>query len=121
MLSGAAVIERLAATRAQLDAASDLLMSPTSEAVDRCSVLLESAINRMSECRAEIAGAHGDAGAIEEAWRVRRSFQRTQKLLENAARFHQGWVAIQGVMTGGYTNRGEPSPLRHSGRVCLEA
>jgi hypothetical protein len=59
--------------------------------------------------------------ALEEAWKVRRSFLRATKLLENAARFHENWGAIRGVMTGGYTNRGEPAPVRHSGRVFLEA
>jgi hypothetical protein len=121
MSSAAAVMERLAATRAQLDAASEQLLSPTADAVDRCSALLESACSRLTDCRAEVAAAQGDAGALEEAWKLRRSFQRASKLLESAARFHDNWVAIRGTMTGGYTNRGEPAPLRHPGRVCLEA
>jgi hypothetical protein len=121
MSTAAAVMEQLAATRAQLDAASEQLLSPTADAVDRCSAMLESASGRLAACRAEAIAAQGDAGALEEAWKLRRSFVRATRLLDHAARFHENWVAIRGAMTGGYTNRGEPSPLRHSGRVCLEA
>ena len=56
-----------------------------------------------------------------EAWRVRRSFTRAAKLLEGAASFHGQWMAIRGTLTGGYTNRGEPAPVRHAGRICIEA
>lgn len=121
MPGAAAVVERLAATRAELDAASEQLLAPTPDAVDRCSALLRSASCRLTEFRADAAGAQGDAGALEEAWRVRRSFMRTAKLLEHAAQFHDSWASIRGAMTGGYTNRGEPAPLRHPGRLCLEA
>jgi hypothetical protein len=108
-------------TRAQLDSACDLLLSPTPDALDRCSVLLESASHQMAACQSRIADARGDAAAIEAAWQVRRSFVRAGKLLENAARFHGDWLAVRGAMTGGYTNRGEPAPVRHTGRICLEA
>ena len=121
MSGAAAVIEQLAATRVQLESACELLLSPSAEAVDRCSVLLETAGRRMAEFRSGLSVAQGDPDAIEEAWRVRRTFLRAGKLLESAARFHDNWVAIRGAMTGGYTNRGEPAPLRHAGRVCLEA
>jgi hypothetical protein len=121
MSGAAAVIEQLAATRAQLESACELLRAPSAGAVDRCSVLLEDAGRRMQEFRADLPSAQGDPQAIAEAWNLRRTFLKAGKLLENAARFHDNWVAVRGVMTGGYTNRGEPAPLIHPGRVCLEA
>lgn len=121
MSRAAAVIEQLASTRMQLEAACALLLAPTPDSVERCSTLLESAGSQMVSFRDGIAAAQGDPGAIEEAWKVRRSFERATKLLENAARFHQNWQAVRGALTGGYTNRGEPAPLRHNGRLCLEA
>jgi hypothetical protein len=120
-MSAAAVIEQFGAARAQLDAACDLLHSPTAEAVDRCSMLLESAWSRMADSQSQIGEAHGDPAALEAAWRVRRSFLKAAKLLEGAAAFHNGWTAIRGSMTGGYTDRGEPAPVRHAGRIYLEA
>ena len=120
-MSAAAVIEQFAATRTQLDSACELLMSPTPEAVDRCATLLESAGRQMADCQSRIAEAQGDAAAIEGAWQLRRSFQRAGKLLESAARFHSNWMSIRGALTGGYTDRGEPAPVRHAGRICLEA
>jgi hypothetical protein len=121
MSRGAAVIEQLASTRMQLDAACALLLSPTPDAVERCFTLLESAGGRMMGFREEMAAAQGDPAAIEEAWKLRRSFERASRLLDSAAHFHQNWQAVRGALTGGYTNRGEPAPLRHNGRVCLEA
>jgi len=120
-MSSAAVVEQFAATRAQLDSACDLLISPTPEVLDRCSILLESASREMAECQSRIAEVRGDPAAIEEAWRVRRSFLRAGKLLANAARFHANWMSIRGALTGGYTDRGEPAPVRHAGRICIEA
>jgi hypothetical protein len=121
MSSAAAVVDRLADTRAELDGVSEQLLTPTPDAVDRCSALLQSASRRLADFRAEGITAQGDAGALEEAWKVRRSFLRAAKLLENAGRFHDNWAAIRGAMTGGYTSRGEPAPVRHPGRLCLEA
>jgi hypothetical protein len=121
MCSAATVIEQLTATRAQLDSACELLRAPSADAVERCSVLLEAAAGRMLDFRVQLPGAQGDPQAIAEAWNLRRAFLKATKLLENAARFHDNWVAVRDVMTGGYTSRGEPAPFHHSGRVCLEA
>jgi hypothetical protein len=120
-MSAAAVIEQFAATRAQLDSACDLLTSPTPESLDRCAILLESAQRQMTGCQSQIIGAQGDPAALEAAWRVRRSFERAARLLKSAASFHANWMSIRGTLTGGYTSRGEPSPVRHPGRICLEA
>jgi hypothetical protein len=117
----AAVLRQFAATRAQLDAACDLLLSPAPDALDRCAVFLETASRELEAYRSEIAEARGDAMAMEAAWQVRRSFLRAGTLLENAARFHSNWLSIRGAMAGGYTDRGEPAPVRHHARISLEA
>ena len=114
-------LELLAATRAQLDAVCDLLLSPTPQAVDRCSVILETASRQMAECTAQIGSARGNPMALEAAAKLRRSCQRARTLLEAAGRFHFNWLAIRGALTGGYTDRGEPAPVRHSGSISLEA
>jgi len=114
-------LELLAATRAQLDAVCDLLLSPTPQAVDRCSVILETASRQMAECTAQIGSARGNPMALEAAAKLRRSCQRARTLLEAAGRFHFNWLAIRGALTGGYTDRGEPAPVHHSGSISLEA
>ena len=121
MSGGAAVGERLAAIRSQLDTVCGMLISPTAETLDRCTAMLESAAGRMTESLPDLGGARGDALALEEAWRVRRCYQRAAALAENAARFHGGWMAVRGAMTGGYTPGGEPAEVRYPGRVFLEA
>src|SRR4051812_14793201 len=75
-MSASAVVEQFTAAREQLDSACDLLRSPTPEVLDRCSVLLESAGRQMADCQSRIAEVRGDPVALEEAWRVRRSFVR---------------------------------------------
>src|SRR5437879_6562932 len=106
------MIEHFADTRTQIDAACALLISPTPEVLDRCAVLLESASRHMAECQPQLAGLRGDPAAIEGAWRVRLSFLKAGKLLANAARLHSDWTSIRGALTGGYTDRGEPAPVR---------
>ena len=120
-MTGAAVFEQFADTRAQLDSVCDLLISPAPEVLDRCSALLESAGRQMADCQPQIAGLRGDPAAIEAAWLLRRSFVKADKLLQNAARFHGKWISIRGAMTGGYTDRGEAAPVRHAGRIWIEA
>ena len=121
MASPATVLEQLAATRSQCQAAGELLLSPTPEAMDRCSILLESAGSRMAALQEDLHLARGDAQALEAAWQVRRSFQRAARLFENASRFHQNWLSIRGTLTGGYTSTGDPAPIRYAGRLCVEA
>src|SRR5436190_23546391 len=102
-MSTGAVVEQLAATRTQLEAACDLLISATPEALDRCSTLLESAGRQMEYCQSRIAEVRGDPAAIEEARRGRRSFIRAGKLLAAAAGVYANWISIRGSLTGGYT------------------
>jgi len=115
------ILEQLTATHAQLDAACDLLLSPTPQALDRCSTILEAASRQMAEYNDQIGSARGNSVAIEAAAKLRGSLQRARSLLENAGRFHFNWLAIRGALTGGYTDRGEPAPVRHARRICLEA
>ncbi|MDE3167399.1 MAG: hypothetical protein KGN36_16470 [Acidobacteriota bacterium] len=117
----AAVIGQLASARLQLESACDLLLSPSAATLDRCAALMASAGETMAGLSPALARARGDASALEEAWRLRRTFQRASSLLGHAALFHQNWTAIRGAMTGGYTPDGEPAPVRHPGRLSLVA
>ena len=121
MSAAATAVERLAAARAQLDGAGDLLLVPNLTSVDRCSAVLETASHLIAEFKRDWGGAPGDASVLEEAWKVRRSFVRAARLLESAIRFHENWAAIRGAMTGGYTSRGEAAPVLPATRICVEA
>jgi hypothetical protein len=120
-MTSAAVLEQFAATREQLDSVCQLLISPAPEVLDRCAGLLESAGRQLTECQPQLAAMRGDPAAIEAAWMLRRSFVTADKLLQSAARFHTNWTAIRGALTGGYTVRGQAAPVRHAGRICIEA
>jgi hypothetical protein len=114
------VIEQLIATRLELDRACGLLTTPSPPSMDACTAVLQAAAAQLAECRPEWALQAGNAAALEEAWRLRRSFTRARSLLQHAADFHINWVRIRGAMAGGYTARGEPAPVVHGSRICVQ-
>jgi hypothetical protein len=114
-----ALVEQLVSARQQLDFASNLLAKPSPEALESCSSVLEAAGRQLAEWQPAFAGQAGDADALEEAWRLRRSFARTSRLLQGAGDFHRNWLQLRGAITGGYTETGESAPLMHANRISL--
>jgi hypothetical protein len=112
---------RLARVRSQLDRTCDRLLSPSPEALDQCSADLESAVRELADCQPQLSAHGSDADALEEAWHVRRNFLRARKLMESAAAFHENWLRARGAMIGGYTPSGDPGPVLHPSRICLQA
>ena len=103
MSRAVAVIEQLASTRMQLEAACALLLlSPTPDSVEHCSTSAGSG----GKPHGSVSGPRSPRrreipGPIQEAWKVRRRLRtRASRLLENAARFHQNWQAVRGALTG---------------------
>jgi hypothetical protein len=115
------ILQHLATVRGQLDRVCERLTSPTPEALDGCSGELESAVRQLAEWQPHLGAQAGNPAALEEAWRVRQSFLRARSLMRGAATFHGNWMRIRGSMSAGYTAQGEPGPLGHASRVCLQA
>ncbi len=115
----ARVSEKLAAARAEVDAACQILLSPTPEELDQCAARLAAALAHVTDCR---TAAQSDVSAEQprrEAHRLGRSLRRAHRLLEAAAAFHNGWVRCLGAMCAGYTNRGEPAAVERGGRILV--
>lgn len=119
-MSAQALVEQVAAARQQVDFAGGLLLKPSPEALEQCSTILEEAGRQLAQWQPELTLIRGDAAALAEAWHLRRSVQRTSRLLQGAAEFHSNWLRARGAMTGGYTETGESAPLLHSKRICLD-
>ena len=115
----AALVEQLMSARHQLDLASNLLAKPSPEALDTCSWVLEAAGRQLAEWQAAFSQQAGDAAALEEAWRLRRSLVRTSRLLQGVGDFHRNWLQLRGAITGGYTETGESAPVIHANRISL--
>jgi hypothetical protein len=115
------IAQHLAQVRTQIDRACDRLASPSADALDECSHDLESAMRQLSDCQLQLSAHAGNAEALEQAWHVRRSFLRARKLMESAASFHENWTRMRGAMVGGYTPTGDPGPVIHQSRICLQA
>jgi uncharacterized membrane protein YccC len=116
---GATVVEQLAAARLEIDRAGGLLTAPSPEALDRCSAVLEAAGRQLTEWQPKLAAESGNPEALAEAWRLRRSFRRTERLLQSAGDFHQNWSHLRGAMTGGYTRSGDPAAVLHGHRISV--
>jgi hypothetical protein len=115
----AGLVEQLMSARQQLDFASNLLVRPSPEALESCSSVLEAAGRQLAEWQPAFSQQAGDAAALEEAWRLRRSCVRTARLLQGVGDFHRNWLQLRGAITGGYTETGESAPLVHANRVSL--
>jgi hypothetical protein len=114
-----ALVEQLMSARQQLDFASNLLAKPSPEALESCSSVLEAAGRHLAEWQPAFPQHAGDAVALEEAWRLRRSFMRTARLLQGAGDFHRNWLQLRGAITGGYTETGESAPIMHASRISV--
>ena len=114
-----ALVEQLTSARQQLDFASNLLAKPSPDALESCASLLEAAGRQLAEWQPAFSRQAGDAIALEEAWRLRRSFVRTARLLQGAGDFHRNWLQLRGALTGGYTGTGESAPIMHANRISL--
>lgn len=115
-----ALVEQVVSARQQVDFAGSLLRKPSPEVLEHCSAILEEAGRQLAQWQPEFSLRKGDAAALAEAWHLKRSVQRTSRLLQGAADFHSNWLQARGAMTGGYTKTGEPAPLLHGRRICLE-
>jgi hypothetical protein len=116
----ATVVEQLVAARLEMDRAGELLISPSPASLDRCSSVLEAAGRRLTEWQPRLAEYAGDPETLAEAWRLRRSFRRTERLLRGAGDFHCNWISLRGAMTGGYNSAGDPAPVLHGHRISLQ-
>jgi hypothetical protein len=120
-MSPDSITQHLCRVQSQLDRACERLTSPSPDALDQCSHDLESAMQQLAACQPQMSAHTGDAEAFAAAWRVRHSFQRARRLMDSAAEFHESWTRLRGAISGGYTPTGDPGPVLHPSRICLQA
>jgi hypothetical protein len=111
--------EQLRTCSAGLDHACDRLAEPSPESLGLCSTILESAIEHLSALQPTLN--HGDAEALAEAWRLRRTVRRAGLLLTSAADYHRRWQERLGIQTAGYGPDGRAGNSAVSGRLCVRA
>src|SRR5438477_7403721 len=116
-VAAADVEERLTAVRGEVDRACYLLLAPSPESLDRCARLLETAGRRLAEVRPDLRG--GRPAARTEAHRLRSSVRHAAQLLEAASSFHLNCNRLRGVLTFGYTERGDREPVPGVSRISL--
>jgi hypothetical protein len=117
-MSGA---DELRACADSVESACSALTEGAPAALDGCTGVLQSAIERLAALRLRLAEGSATAEVLEEAWQLRRSIRRAGALLENAAAYHRGWSAVLAVKTAGYGPGGAPGDVIPMGRICVEA
>ena len=116
--------EQLTAARAAVDRASQLLLAPTPEQMDRCASLLEDAISDLTT-----AGGHCDPSApackppntetLVQARLLESSVGRAKHLLDSAGAFYSNWIRCLAALCAGYTGSGQPASIERSGRLSV--
>ncbi len=117
-MPSAAAAELLVTAQSEVKRASDLLIAPTPEALNGCQNALQSAISQLNEYRAQHSENQPDSGAALLIKGLRTEVVRAGRLLQNLARFHQGWDRVLGSISGGYLAGGSPAPVARTGRIC---
>ncbi len=108
--------EQLSRARAEVAQAIEVLLSPTPQALDRCALLLQTAIKNVT-ASACVSGE--TEGALEEARQLQRAVRRARMLLDAAFEFHRQWNRRLGALSGGYTPEGEPAAVNPGFRMVL--
>jgi hypothetical protein len=111
--------ERLLLVRAEVERACGLLVSPTSEALDCCAGLLESACSDLVSCRPWMSGAEGNPEALAEARRLQEAVRRAGHLLEIARDYYAKWTEAWTALGAGYAPRGAPAATVRQGLVYM--
>jgi hypothetical protein len=118
-MAAADAMEQLVTARSDVDRACELLVTPSPGSLDRCSRVLEAAVQRLTESQPQLRRGVGDATLLGEANRLRAAVRRAARLLEGANGFHLNWSRLRDAMTGGYTGRGDPSPVPRGSRISI--
>ncbi len=116
----AGVPEPLTAARAAVEQCCHLLLTPTPEVLDRCSVALSTAIGELAGSRDLMAPLKGDPGALAAVRQIQAKVFLTSHLLENAATYHARWNRILASMLEGYTSCGQTPSVARPGRLAVE-
>jgi len=113
------LMEQLVTARSDVDRACELLVTPSPGSLDRCSRVLEAAVQQLAESQPQLRRGVGDPTVMGEAYRLRAAVRRAASLLEGANGFHLNWSRLRDAMTGGYTGRGDPAPVPRGSRISI--
>lgn len=110
----------LAGVRFRVDEVFRMLIEPSLENLQRCEVLLQSALDEFDGSRRLWSGARGDRQAMAEAFQIVCAIGRAGRLLETAEAFHKKWQLWLAMQSRGYTTRGAPAQLSGQGRISVQ-
>lgn len=110
----------LGRARSELEEICDLLLRPSPEVIYACQSLMASAAAEVESTRPDWHESAADARAAEEARLVRLTWRRARRLLDNAVRFHAGWLQRRAAISGEYRADGSLPELRCPARIFFE-
>jgi hypothetical protein len=98
--------ERIRRARINVRHACEMLLCPTPQALDQCSVLLETTARDLAGSRPE---PDGNQSTLQEARLLHAAVRHARALLDSAFALRQAWSRRLGAITAGYTPGGEPA------------
>lgn len=100
-----------------------LATTPTPARLEMSQELLEQAVRHMQLLQ-EAASQPNYAPTPDfnaAAQNLRQQLRHTQRLLEQANLFLQGWLSLKAILTSGYDAQGNPAPAEELRRGLAEA
>jgi len=96
--------------------ACEMLLCPTPEVLDQCSILLEATARDLAGSRPEPVA---NQPTLQEARLLHAAVRHARVLLDSAFAFRQGWSWRLGAITAGYTAGGEPARVDPGSRFAV--
>jgi hypothetical protein len=112
--------EGLAKAQAEIAQVRQLLLSPSPDALDQCTPLLQAAIAEVNSHRVELLQRAPDQRGFNQACQLQESTRHVRALLEGAARFHQNWICRRDAMLCGYAADGKPAASSRRSLLAIE-
>jgi len=116
-------VEHLVEAQQLLQKVQALAAAPSPARLEKSQSLLEGALRQMQLLRAETSKPdfQPTPAFTAAAQTLQRQLQHTQRLLEQANLFFEGWARLKASLTGGYDAHGNPAPAEEIRRGLAEA
>jgi hypothetical protein len=108
--------ERLWRARLNVRHACEMLLCPTPEVLDQCSLLLETTARDLAASRSE---PDRNKYTLQEARKLHAAVRHARVLLDSAFVFREAWSRRLGAITAGYTAGGEPARMDRGFRLAV--
>jgi hypothetical protein len=111
---------KVSSIRAQVAQLRTALLLPSPDAIERCLPELTEAVQGLLTLEHELRARGKEPGDLgPELSALRDELGLVSQLIAHGAGLYQGWAALLGAATAGYTPSGEAAPLTAPGAISV--